>query len=385
MKVVYVAPRFHTNQIPIMRGWIEKGHSVFFVSQYQGKTEDYSVLKPIILGYAKIFNIFNKIMGAIKRKDIKNSNVEYFQTHYGFPSILRVRKLLRELNPDLMIMRDRSIYNVVVFHEAKKMKIPCILYNQTPYWETEETKNDLLHKIIRNNCPKYRITPVWGDEKQGKVMPHSYYVPFVMYPEMSMEQKGQFCKNDRITILCIGKYEARKNQLMLLEIFSELIKSYPIELVFVGELSTSHHNTYYQKVCEYIARNNLSEHVVVKVNLSREDVSKEYMKADIFVLPSTKEFASVSQLEAMAYSLPVICSDKNGTAKYVEDGGNGFLFSDNDQNALKEALTKMLQDYSQMRRMGQRSYQLVKTVYGFDEYYRQILSIKQQMETRKES
>ena len=35
MKVMYVAPRYHTNQIAIMKGWIERGDKVAF---YLGNT-----------------------------------------------------------------------------------------------------------------------------------------------------------------------------------------------------------------------------------------------------------------------------------------------------------------------------------------------------------
>ena len=383
MKVVYFAPRYHTNQIPIMRGWLKNGHSVHFVSQYQGKTEDYSVLTPIILGYSKLFHVIDRIIGFIKRKDSNSSNVEYFQTHYGFPSAIKVRRLLKELQADVIIMRDRSIYNVVVYHEAKKMKIPCILYNQTPYWETEEPKNDILHRIIRKNCPGFRITPVWGDDKEGHITPHSYYVPFVMDEGMAPEEKCLQAKGESIKILCIGKYETRKNQLMLLEIFNELVKKYPIELILVGEVSTNHHKAYYQRVCDYIEQNNLEQKITLKTNLSRKDVDKEYIEADLFVLPSTKEFASVSQLEAMAYSLPIICSDKNGTSKCVENGVNGFLFKDNDKESLREALVNILQDRDRMTKMGQRSYELIKTVYSFEEYYKSIRLVMNDMENQK--
>lgn len=385
MNVMYVAPRYHTNQIPIMRGWVEKGDKVSFVSQYQGKTEDYAVLTPIILGYSAVFNGINKLFAFFLKKNPKISNIENFQTHYGFPARKKVRQLLRELTPELIIFRDRNLYTVTIYHEACKMQIPCILYNQTPYWETEELKNDLLHKMIRKNCPKFRITPVWGNEEKGKVVPNSYYVPFVMDLEMSIEEKtAQRADSDqKIRILCIGKYETRKNQLMLLEVFSKLVRKYPMELTLVGEVSTGHHRAYYDKVCTYIDENNLNNNVFTKVNLSRKEVCEEYSKADIFVLPSTKEFASVSQLEAMAYSLPVICSDKNGTASYVKDGINGFLFTDNDSKSLQEALEKILQNREQMTKMGQNSYELVKNIYGFEPYYEKILYIKQKIENER--
>ena len=60
MRVLYVAPRYHTNQIPVMKGWQAGGHEVVFISQFAGTPEDYTVLKPIILGYSRIFECFIK-------------------------------------------------------------------------------------------------------------------------------------------------------------------------------------------------------------------------------------------------------------------------------------------------------------------------------------
>lgn len=39
MNIVYIAPMFHTNQMPIVKGWVEHGDQVCFICQYRGKTE----------------------------------------------------------------------------------------------------------------------------------------------------------------------------------------------------------------------------------------------------------------------------------------------------------------------------------------------------------
>ena len=47
-------------------------------------------------------------------------------------------------------------------------------------------------------------------------------------------------------------------------------------------------------------------------------------------LPSSDEPAAVSHLEAMSHSLPVICSDSNGTRCYIRQGENGYVFRTGD-------------------------------------------------------
>ena len=49
MRFLYVAPRYHTNQMDIMKGLVERGHEVRFISHYAAIIEDYSDVTPIVL------------------------------------------------------------------------------------------------------------------------------------------------------------------------------------------------------------------------------------------------------------------------------------------------------------------------------------------------
>ena len=76
----------------------------------------------------------------------------------------------------------------------------------------------------------------------------------------------------------------------------------------------------------------------------------------------------------MAFSLPVICSDKNGTACYVEEGVNGFLFKDNDRASLQEKLDTLLKNENRDL-LGEKSYHFIKEKYSFIHYYNGIKEI----------
>lgn len=57
----------------------------------------------------------------------------------------------------------------------------------------------------------------------------------------------------------------------------------------------------------------------------REDIRQIYKAADIFCLPSCREGLSASIMEAMASSLPIVCSDIRGNRDLVIQKSGGYL------------------------------------------------------------
>lgn len=370
MRFLYVAPRYHTNQAPVMKHLVKNGHEVCFMSHYRGRIEDYSVVQPVILGYAKLFRSWEKLyVGILNRNSSKAVDMKL---KFGFPPVWKLRKEVKKFAPDVMIIRERSVYSIITCLACKGLQIPMILYNQSPLWE-ERIKNDLAHKIVKAFLPKVRMTPVKGVEDGSHVKEEgAVFIPFVVEPGEKPQDKRWF-QDKKINLLCIGKYEKRKNIRMLLEVFEDLHRKYALALTIVGECSTRFHKEYKVQQEAFVKEHHLQGDVVLLQNLGREEIEELYRRTDLFILPSTDEPASVSQLEAMAYSIPVVCSDKNGTACYVENGVNGYLFQDNQIESLKEKVEKMVTDRSGIIDMGTNGYKYIKDNCSFSRYYSGIL------------
>ncbi len=376
MNITYIASSFHPNQAPIMKGWVENGDKVTFISQYLGPTEDHSYCEPYILGYSKVFLFMNNIYMFFQKRSAKRvSYPEAFRNKCGFASYFKMKSLILQSKPDVVIVRERSVNSMIAYYICKRNKIKCILYNQTPLWMETPAKKDICHGIVNSLTPQIRMTPVLGDTQKGYLDEIGVYIPFVIEPHLSYEKKEYFAQN-RINLLCVGKYEPRKHHMMLLEIVNRLRKEYPIHLTLVGEASIDLHRQYLEQVRDYIAKNELQEYVDVNVNCKTSQMAQFYERADFFILPSTGEFASVSQLEAMSYSLPAIVSDTNGTSCYVEAGLNGYLFKDNDSKSLEEKIREVLSDKDRLKEMGYNSYKLVLEKYSFEQYKKRIVELQ---------
>lgn len=376
MKFLYVAPRYHTNQMDIMKGLTERGHEVRFISHYAAIIEDYSCVTPIVLGYSRLYKLIDFLyVKVIHRKD---PTAIVFKIQHGFPPFGKLKKLICGFAPDLVILRERSVYSMAAYYICKRKGYPCILYNQNPLW-SEPAKTDLPHRLVDRMTPALRMTPVMGESKPGRtVKENDYFVPFVVNPQRAPKERTYF-EGGRIHILCIGKYEIRKHHLELLQAADKLRDKYEIQVTLVGEATNHFQKAYCEQVKDYVREHHMENLVTVKTNVAKRDMEREYLAADLYVIPSTLEMASVSQLEAMSYSLPVICSDTNGTACYVEDGVTGYLFRDCDQADFLDRLDAMLSNRERMLSMGEAGYRAVVEKYNFKSYYDTVTGMREKI------
>lgn len=373
MKIMYIAPRFHTNQAAVVKGWINRGDEVLFISYYTATIEDYTDLKPIVLGFSPLFRIIDAIyVNILHRNDI---NASVFKINYGFPPIIKLQRIIHDWKPDVIILRDRTLYTIAGYLLGRK-KSKCILYNQSPLWD-EPPKKDWAHRLVYKLTPQYRITPVMGKEEADKVISdNSFFLPFVVDPKMGPENKHYF-KNDRINILCIGVFQPRKNHIMLLDVVSEVADmiSDKLHVTLIGVAAEKNQREFLQKVEAHICERQYEDMVTILTNVPKVQMDRYFADTDVFVIPSTREMASISQLEAMSYSIPVICSDTNGSACYVIDGKNGYQFKDCDQNDLKRKLLLLLDSRDKIKKMGESAYQSIVENNSFQNYYNGICRI----------
>lgn len=50
MRILYIAPQYYANQIPVIKGWIREGSEVCFISQFSSNLENYEALQPHVWG-----------------------------------------------------------------------------------------------------------------------------------------------------------------------------------------------------------------------------------------------------------------------------------------------------------------------------------------------
>ena len=89
--------------------------------------------------------------------------------------------------------------------------------------------------------------------------------------------------------------------------------------------------------------------------LSRSDLEKIYLQADVLVLPTLLEGLAYVVLEALSYGLPVITTNESGCADFVRDGENGFIIEAANPESLSQAMAWCLKYRSRLPDMGEVS------------------------------
>jgi glycosyltransferase involved in cell wall biosynthesis len=107
-------------------------------------------------------------------------------------------------------------------------------------------------------------------------------------------------------------------------------------------------------------------------SVSRDRAVEHYRKADVFILPTLSDGFAITQLEAMAYGLPVITTPNCG--KVVRDGINGFVVPVADVKALAEAVAIFDQDRGLASRMSAECRETVKG-FSIENYGERLMGI----------
>jgi len=94
--------------------------------------------------------------------------------------------------------------------------------------------------------------------------------------------------------------------------------------------------------------------------LPDEDVPRLYRLADVFVIAAVAELQSIVTMEAMASGLPVIAADVMALPELVHHGENGFLFPQDDAQALAAAAITILSNEPLRRQMAKKSEEIIK-------------------------
>ncbi len=163
-----------------------------------------------------------------------------------------------------------------------------------------------------------------------------------------------------ICIITVGRITFEKNQLMLLKAFDRIKDKFPSARVRVYGEGIG--GDAWKEMDAYIRQNGIAHRV--EFMGSSSSLEKEIVNAALFVLPSNYEGMSNALMEAMVMGLPVIATDCpcGGCATLIKEVSSGFLVPTGDDEALAEAMERVLSDKKLAEKLSENAGRLSEKV-----------------------
>ena len=159
-------------------------------------------------------------------------------------------------------------------------------------------------------------------------------------------------EKDKI-IVSAGRLMPQKNQKMLIDAFSAIMKKFPeYQLVIYGE------GNYREELESYVKALKLEERIFMPGSVT--DLYDKMKSAELFVLSSDYEGMPNALIEAMCLGLPVISTKVSGATDLINHGKNGLLTEVGDKKEMENAIEQMLSDENLREQMAIEAVQLAE-------------------------
>jgi glycosyltransferase involved in cell wall biosynthesis len=281
----------------------------------------------------------NKNFQNVAVNSIKNLPTSHtvFATSYTALKVFRIAKERAQRTVLFQIDPGREEENIVSHVVSLYKRDFPTRWEAAPstYWNEWKEECELADCIMvnsewsKNNLIKDGVSP---SKIRVIALPFKIEAKHLSFNKNVPEK---FNRNRPMRCLFLGTLTLRKGVHHLLQA-AERLTDFPVEFILVGqnelkEISLQLPNVIYRGVA------------------TRAETDYHYKEADIFLFPTLSDGFGLTQLEAMAWQLPVIASTNCG--KVVAHLFNGYLMSRCSTEALIEAILYFLQNPSVIKLM----------------------------------
>jgi glycosyltransferase involved in cell wall biosynthesis len=273
----------------------------------------------------------------------------------GFRStVARLLKEVRAIEPDIVHAHGTEAAYALT---AVESRLPCLVSIQGIITRLFQTNPCLRYRIVRHyeqttvHRARYfacRTSFDTGFIRSTNPNARIFTIHEAMNP-VYFQNEWRVRDTDRL--LYVGSLEAHKGLGVLLKALRLVIQTRPnAMLTVIGRGSPSRYQQLFERL--QVARN-----VQFLGFRSAEEIAKQHLENQLFVLPSANENSPNTLAEAMVSGLPVIATAVGGIPSMIEHGHNGWLVPPQDPAALAEAILQLLQHPEQRARLGQAARQ----------------------------
>jgi glycosyltransferase involved in cell wall biosynthesis len=155
-------------------------------------------------------------------------------------------------------------------------------------------------------------------------------------------------------VISVRKFEKVFNIDCLLRAIPLVISEFPNAKFIIKGFGSEERNL--KKLADKL---DITRYVLFKGKISFSEMPVYLSSADIYVSTAIADSTSVSMLEAMASSLPIITTSIPANKEWIKDNWNGLLFKPSDYEELAEKIIILLGDADMCNMFGERNRRIV--------------------------
>jgi glycosyltransferase involved in cell wall biosynthesis len=285
-----------------------------------------------------------------------------------------LRRKLRSLPPGLLVSTRPSLHAAAAEYAPKHtLTIGQEHLNLRHRQGTPETLKVVMDSARRLDC---LVTLTESDRDDYRQALDGSDTVVEAIPNAVPWPIGDAAALDSKVVVSAGRLGARKAFPRLIRAFAPIARQHPDwQLHIYGDGPER------AKLEQLIDRRGLGEQVVLQGHSDRFD--EALGNASVFAFSSLSEGFGMVLLEAMSKGVPVVSFDvPHGPSDLISDGVNGRLLPDGDLDGFTAALTELVEDVEQRRRMGAAAQKTAAT-YEIDPVSTRWTTLFDQLEARR--
>jgi glycosyltransferase involved in cell wall biosynthesis len=301
------------------------------------------------------------------KKDIKIHIIKSPKTIFA---IFKVRKIiqnnLKKEYKKIVFFSNQNFANIlsylITYNLGTELKTVAIERNHISELFTYFGIKDFFNKLIIKNLMKLtynKFDQIIGNSKElskdlGNYLNLKIYT--VYNSVLNNHYKKSREKNNKKTIINVGRLEKQKDQATLIKAINLVNKKLDVNLIIIGNGSQ------YQKLNQLIRHLHLEKKVKIITNIT--EPATFYKKSDLFVLTSLYEGFPNVIAESISMNLPVISSNcKSGPKEILMNFRGPDIFTKGDHKNLSK---KILDHYKNPSILNKKCAKIRKTFYRFE-------------------
>lgn len=290
-----------------------------------------------------------------------------------------LKRIIRQIRPHVIqagpIQRSAFLAALAGFHPLITMSwgYDLIVDAKINRWWDWATRYTLKHSdLLIGDCNTTRQLAISYGMHQDRIVTFPWGIDLERFSPAQVADGQEDNPNQPFTLLSTRSWEPIYGVDVIVRAFVQSAREHPqLRLVMLGNGSQA------SLLRQIFSQGGVEDRVYFPGQVRQQDLPRYYRNADVYVSASHSDGTSISLLEAMACGKPVIVSDIPGNLEWVDEGINGWRFSDGDPASLANVILQTVKKRADLHNMGIAARRLTEKRGNWDENFQHMLEAYQ--------